>query len=233
MIGSWTCPLPGGGTGEEMAVSLDRSRAARVLVCPAFFDEANKLRRFTIEVMRRLDESGIDTFLPDLPGCNESLAPLGEQTIDSWRECMAEAATAFGATHVLAIRAGAVLAPPSLPGWRYAPQTGARQLRAMIRARMIAAREDGRDESSDALMDMGRREGLVLAGWQLGAEFFAQFANAAAMPCDIQRDIAQSQIGGGGLWMRAEPDHDPAQAAALAVLVSAAIGDAGASEREA
>ena len=44
------------------------------------FDEANKLRHFTIELMRRLDTAGIDTFLPDLPGCNESLAPLEAQT---------------------------------------------------------------------------------------------------------------------------------------------------------
>ena len=62
---------------------------------PAWFDEGNKLRHFTVEVMRRLDGAGIDSFLPDLPGCNESLAPLEQQTLESWRTEAAEAALAL------------------------------------------------------------------------------------------------------------------------------------------
>ena len=34
-------------------------------------------------------------------------------------------------------------------------------------------------------------------------------------------NIAQADLGGAGLWLRAEPDHDPAQARALAVLLTA------------
>ena len=34
-------------------------------------------------------------------------------------------------------------------------------------------------------------------------------------------NIAQSDLGGAGLWLRAEPDHDPAQAAKLAAHVAA------------
>jgi len=34
------------------------------------------MRRFTVEVMRRLDNAGIDSFLPDLPGGNESSQAL-------------------------------------------------------------------------------------------------------------------------------------------------------------
>src|SRR5690606_34249762 len=72
--------------GEEYALAFDEGREARLLVLPALFDEANKLRRFSAEVMRRLDAAGIDTLLPDLPGCNESLAPLEGQTLAGWRE---------------------------------------------------------------------------------------------------------------------------------------------------
>ncbi|MGN6498040.1 MAG: hypothetical protein ACTHK5_12010, partial [Tsuneonella sp.] len=81
-----------------MALAFDRAREHRLMVLPALFDEANKLRRQTIEVMRRLDLSGIDSMLPDLPGCNESLQSLAIQTPTTWREAMAGAATHFGAT---------------------------------------------------------------------------------------------------------------------------------------
>lgn len=233
MIGTWTAPLIDGATREELLVSFDRGRTARLLVLPAWFDEANKLRRFTVEVMRRLDGAGIDSFLPDFPGCNESLAPLQDQTIAHWRAAAQAAAGAFSATHVLSIRAGALLAPQGLPGWRYAPQSGPKQLRGMIRARTIAGREEGLEESSDTLMEAGRREGLVLAGWPIGAAFFAEFAEAEPTASDFQQDIAPAALGGAGLWLRAEPDHDAGQADALAAIIAATFsGDAAAEEEE-
>jgi hypothetical protein len=38
-----------------------------------------------------------------------------------------------------------------------------------------------------------------------------------------QSEIAQSQLGGPGLWLRAEPDEDPRQADALAAIISEAL----------
>ena len=76
MIAAWPTPA-----GEEYAAAFDKGRAHRLLVLPAWFDEGNKLRHFTVETMRRLDGAGIDSFLPDLPGCNESLAPLETQAL--------------------------------------------------------------------------------------------------------------------------------------------------------
>ena len=132
MITTWHAPLRDGtAPAEELLVSFDRGRAARVLVCPAWFDEANKLRRFTVEVMRRLDATGIDSLLPDLPGCNESLAPPENQTLEGWSSAMLTAAETLGVSHVLAIRAGALVVPPGLPGWRYASQSGPKLLRGM------------------------------------------------------------------------------------------------------
>lgn len=220
----WPCLAIGGGTREELALTFDRGRAHRLLVLPAWFDEANKLRRQTVEVMRRLDLSGIDSVLPDLPGTNESTARLEEQTLDVWRAAAREAATHFRATHVLTIRAATLVAPEGLPGWRYAPIEGRQVLRAMMRARTIAAREAGRPERTEDLQALARREGIDLAGWRIGAEMFDALETA-----ETSGDLAvieQSSLGGPGLWLRAEPDEAPEQADALAAMI--AIGLTGA-----
>jgi hypothetical protein len=216
MIAAW--PNPTGG--EEYALAFDRGRAARVLVLPALFDEANKTRRLIAETMRRLDGAGIDSVLPDLPGCNESLAPLEAQTLESWRAAAKAAAGHFAATHVLTVRAGAILAPPGLPGWRYAAIGGPSALRALLRARTISAREAGRDESIEALGELGRSEGIELAGYRLGAEMFRQLEGAALPDPGTLREIEQGTVGGGGLWLRAEPGFAPAQADALAAVIA-------------
>jgi hypothetical protein len=213
VIAAWPGPA-----GEEYAVAFDEGRLRRVLVLPAWFDESNKLRHFTVEVMRRLAGAGVDSFLPDLPGCNESSAPLADQTLDTWRSEAAEAASFFAATHVLAIRAAAAIAP-DLPGWRYGPLAPASQLRSLLRARVLSSREAGREEDRDALLAEGRRSGLDLAGYRLGAAMIAGLAEAE-LPQGPQRDIAQGDLGGAGLWLRAEPDHDPRQADALAAILA-------------
>ncbi len=217
----WPCPGPDGERREEMALAFDRSRAHRLLVLPAWFDEANKLRRQTVEVMRRLDLSSVDCFLPDLPGCNESEALLREQTLEAWRAAASAAAGHFGVTHVLTIRAGALLAPEELRGWSYAPVAGAKALRAMLRARTIASREAGKTERTEELQALARTQGIELAGWHLGAGFFSQLE--VAEPAKTLTAIGQDDIGGAGLWLRAEPDEDPAQADALAALLAMGI----------
>jgi hypothetical protein len=214
VIGAWSGPA-----GEEFAIVFDKARAYRVLVLPAWFDESNKLRHFTVEVMRRLDGSGTDSFLPDLPGCNESSAPLSAQSLATWRAEAAEAASFFAATHVLTIRSAAAIAP-ALPGWRYAPQAPGSQLRSLLRARILSSREGGRDEDRDALLAEGRERGLELAGYRLGPAMIAGLAETELLATDGQNDIAQRDIGGPGLWLRAEPEHDPKQADALAAIVA-------------
>ena len=219
MIAAWPGP-----EGTEYAVAFDRGRERRVLVLPALFDEANKLRHFTVEVMRRLDEAGLDAFLPDLPGCNESLAPLEAQSLHAWRDAGEAAATHFGATHALTVRGGALCAPASLPAWRYAPATGASILRAMLRARVIASKEAGLEENRDTLLEQGRATGLELAGYRLGAAMIRELEAAEPPGGAALANIAQGDLGGAGLWLRAEPDHDAAQAIALAANVAADTG---------
>lgn len=226
MISTWTIPpLEGHASGEELLLAFDRGRAVRVLVCPAWFDEANKLRRFTVEVMRRLDRAGIDALLPDLPGCNESLSPLYDQTLEGWCSHMTAAAEALRATHVLALRAGALVAPQGLPGWHYAAQSGPKTLRGMVRARVIASREAGIAETSEGLTEQGRAAGLVLSGWAIGPRMFIALESAEPALGARQSDIAQSALGGPGLWLRAEPDEDAAQADRLAALIAQSVAE--------
>ncbi len=215
LTGHW--PSPSGS--HEYALSFDRQRATRILVIRALFDEGNKLRHFTVELMRRLDRAGIDCFLPDLPGTNESLENLEVQTLEGWREAMSAAADHFHATHVLAIRGGALIAPESLPNIHYAPASGASLLRAMLRAQVIIASEAGRKETRDALFARGSIEGLRLAGYHIGPEMIAAL-ESAVLTHDNAIEIAQGDVGGGGLWLRAEPSHDPVQADTLARLVA-------------
>lgn len=228
MIATWAAPIEapfaaaveGGKTREELLVSFDRARARRLLIIPALFDEANKLRRFTIQTMREADLLGLDTFLPDIPGCNESLAPLEKQTLEIWRGAIAQAAQTFAATHILAIRGGAIIAPAHLPGWQYAPLSGPKLLRAMMRARTIASREAGLEETSQTMLEEGRKTGLTLAGWPIGAAMLRELETAEPAQSDLQNIIAQKELGGAGLWLRAEPGEDANAAHALAAILA-------------
>lgn len=219
MIASWPCP-PG---QDELAIAFDRGRGHRLLILPALFDEANKTRHLAVETMRRLDAAGIDSFLPDLPGCNESLAPLETQTLQGWRETAEAAAAHFSATHLLAIRAAAILAPPALPGWRYAAIGGSTALKALLRARMISSREAGREERSGELLEQGRRQGLELAGYRIGPVMVRELEAAQLPDSGRLADIAQATVGGAAPWLRAEPGFEPAQADALAAVIAVGL----------
>ncbi|SFG27861.1 hypothetical protein SAMN05518801_11364 [Novosphingobium sp. CF614] len=247
ILANWPCPLATGGNAQEYALVFDRQRPRRLLIVPALFDEGNRMRRLTVETMRRLDVIGIDSFLPDLPGCNESLRRLQDQTPTAWLEATAAAARHFGATHVLGIRGGCLFTPPSLPCWHYAPAKAAAILRQMLRARMLASREAGREENREDLAAMARSTGIELAGYALGADFYREFEvmlpaaleqgtrnpnrdplRTSGGEADFPRDapatpITQDMLGGSGLWLRAEPDEDRDQADALAAILARGI----------
>lgn len=220
---SWPCPHADGTTGAEMGLSFDQLRRWRLLIVPALFEESNRMRRFTAEVMRRLDNAGVDSFLPDLPGCNESLEPLAEQTPKGWRTSVSAAAAHFRASHVLGMRGGALLMPGHLPGWRYAPVKGAIVLRQLLRARILASREAGLSESQEGLLAEGTEHGLELAGYRFGGEFLRQFPSLVPPVSASVSQIDQDMLGGSGLWLRAEPGEDRAQADALAAIVAIGI----------
>jgi hypothetical protein len=221
LITTWTCPGRDGPT-EEFALAFDRQRRHRLLIVPPLFAEMNRTRRLLAQTMRALDGHGIDAMLPDLPGTNESLQPFFGQSLHGWRTAMARAAQGFAATHVLAVRGGALIFPNALPGWVLEPLMGSAILRQMLRARVLSAREAGRHEDSAGLLELGRSEGVMLAGYDLGPALIAGLESARPLD-EGQREIRQAELGGGALWLRAEPGDDPAQAARLAAIVAEGI----------
>jgi len=222
----WPSPTVDGGTRNEAALAFDAGREARLLVIPPLFEEANKLRHLLVEVLRRLDASGIDSFVPDLPGCNESRAHLAEQTLDTWRTATAAAAEHFGVSAVLTVRGGALLRPAGRPGWDYAPQDGPKVLRSMVRARIISSKEAGQPETREEIEAKGRSEGIALAGWHIGPDMFAALETAELPPReDGVALLDQETIAGRPLWLRAEPDFDEAQADAIAAVIAVAMRD--------
>lgn len=220
---SYPCPLAGGAAASEYALIFDQSRDRRVLIAPALFDEGHKLRRFTAEVMRRFDGAGIDSFLPDLPGLNESEQDLALIEPEDWRTALEAAARHFGATHVLGIRGGGLVLPDKLGGWHYAPVKGASLLKTMLRARILAAREAGREEQFDTLLEQGLALGLELAGFSLSGEMLRQLGDLAPGKQPGITAIEHELLSGGALWLRAEPDEDSDQADALAAIVAIGI----------
>ncbi len=206
-------------------LGFDRQREHRLLVLAPLFEEANRFRRQIVEIMRRLDLHGIDCFCPDLPGCNESTAPMREQTLAHWRDAAKAAAAHIGATHVLAMRSGCWLAPDDLNGWLYVPPKTSRVLRSMVRARIIAAHEAGHEETGEGLLSLARASGIELAGWELGPELIAEMEREEIDYPSRQTIVDQADIGGKPLWLRTENDDDPEQADALAALVAAGMLD--------
>lgn len=219
MYSTWPCPMQDGRTGEEMALGFDGRRERRLLVIPPLFDEANKFRHQLFEIMRRLDARGIDCFLPDLPGCNESLAPLDKQSLAHWRASVAAAATHFSAIGIFAVRSGCWLVPDEGAGWLYAPVKPQQLLRNMLRARILSAKEAGREERSVSLMETARANGIELAGWPLGPQLVTELEGTQFTASPGYTVIDQADVGGTPLWLRAENDYDPGQATAVAELI--------------
>ena len=204
-------------------LAFDRSREHRLLIIPPLFDEANKFRHQIYEIIHRLDDKGIDCFCPDLPGCNESLADHSRQTLVSWTRSAQLVSDHVRATHVFSVRSGCWLLPNNLPGWIYAPTRPQSVLRSLLRARIIAAREVQKEETSEDLLTMARSDGIELAGWHFGADLIREMEEAEIVYGNDHRTIEHSQVGGTPLWLRAENDEDLEQAAILANTVEAGI----------
>ncbi len=201
---------------DEACLSFgDASAARRILIVPPLFDEMNRVRAMLVRAMRGLAERGVTTFLPDLPGCNESLARIAEQSIASWQQAMAAAVGQLGATHVASIRGGALVAGGTpLPQWRLAPVKGALLLKTMLRTRIASDKEAGLGSSIESLMAEGQSGPLDLSGYRLGAEMLAELG--VAVPDDIGFEAALGDLAGKPLWLRAEPQEDAEMSAALA-----------------
>jgi len=205
---------------DEACLSFGDAEAARViLIVPPLFDEMNRVRAVLIGAMRELATGGVTTLLPDFPGCNESLAPIPEQTIESWTRAMNVSAGQLVPTHVASIRGGALIVSGiALPQWRLSSVKGASLLKTMLRTRIASDKEAGHLTTVDSLMTDAQSGPIELSGYLLGAEMLAGLDGA--VPGDVGVEVAlgddPGQLRGKPLWLRAEPQEDAEMSAALA-----------------
>ncbi len=211
---------------DELCLRFGPDDAPKLLILPPLFDEANRVRHLMVECARALAELGVGSLMPDLPGCNESPVPLEHASISLWQAALIACAEQLGpVTHIVSIRGGALIdgALGDLPRWRLASVKGGQLLRTMLRTKIASDREAGIASSSDGLMESARAQGIELAGNSLSPCMIRELDSAAPdggvvrlvrfaddpLECD-------GRIDGAPLWLRAEPAHDPAMAAAMA-----------------
>ena len=205
---------------DEACLSFGEAQADRViLIVPPLFDEMNRVRAVLVGAMRGLGKCGIKTLLPDLPGCNESLAPVAEQSIESWTRAMNVAAGQLGATHVASVRGGALIVSGiALPQWRLSSVKGASLLKTMLRTRIASDKEAGHLTTVDSLMTDAQSGPIELSGYLLGADMLAGLDGA--VPGDVGVEVTlgdgPAQLRGKPLWLRSEPQEDADMSAALA-----------------
>jgi hypothetical protein len=210
-----------GGQQEFCLCFGDEAASRCVLIIPPLFDEMNRTRRMLVSVMRALAERDVRTLLPDLPGCNESLADIAIQTLDGWRDALRTFASETGVTHIISLRGGALIDNiAKVPVLRLAPVKGSSLLKTMLRTRLIADKEAGKSSSADDLLAQSKSQPLELSGYSLCAAMLESLERAA--PADLPHvlEVSLAEINGSPLWLRAEPQDDPAMSAAFAAKIA-------------
>lgn len=201
------------------------------MLVPPLFDEMNRMRKMLVDVMQALHALDITSFLPDLPGTNESLLPLEQATLAGWQQAVEACAQQHQITHIASFRAGVltVAEMPAASHWMLSPVKGAAILRTMMRTRVAADREAGLTTSLSGLTEQAGAGPIELAGNIIGSDLFSQL-NAAGIPALQNQRIVRLasdnkpgdvQIDGSALWLRAEPDDDPAMSSAIAQDIAA------------
>ena len=219
---------------KELGLCTATGSARRVMLVPPLFDEMNRMRKMLVDVMRSLESLEIASFLPDLPGTNESLVALEKVSLSDWREALQACAEQYEISHVASFRGGAlaIAGMPAARHWIFTPAKGATILRTMMRTRVAADRETGLSTSLAELTAQAETGSLELAGNILGSDLFAQL-NAADIPeMDNQRIVrlesdgkpADGHIPGSALWLRAEPDDDSDMSSAIASDIAGWMG---------
>jgi len=193
----------------------------------------NRMRKMLVDVMRALEGLEVGSFLPDLPGTNESLIGLEQVTLSGWQAAIQACAQQHEISHIASFRGGTltVAAMDKDNHWIFSPVKGATLLRMMLRTRVAADREAGLNTSLAELAAQAETRPLELAGNIIGSDLFAQL-NAAEIPAmENQRIVrlesdnkpSDIQIPGSALWLRAEPDDDLAMSKTIANDIAAWI----------
>jgi alpha-beta hydrolase superfamily lysophospholipase len=208
--------------GSEGLLRHGAGSPITLLILPALFEEANRMRRFTVSVMRELATRGVGTILPDLPGTGESLTELAEVSFDDWQAAIDSLSETIRGAHgkclTVAIRGGAVLDAAAEFGWRLAPESGERVLRDLLRATALSS-----GTSAGEIDRLARVQPTTLAGQQLSPALYNALSLASISTGDRRtarltddaglRDVS---LDGTRLWRNAEPGDDPGFVQAVA-----------------
>lgn len=209
--------------GREGVVRLGPESGPTILILPPLFEEANRMRRILVQVMRGLAERGIGSALPDLPGTNDSLVATVDARFEDWGVAIAALADTLPRPLLtVAVRGGALLDgfAQADARWRLAPESGKRLLRDMLRATALTGGVKAGELEAQARISPTR-----LAGNLIHPDLFV--ALDAAQPDAVEARIAaigetlvepDVTFDGSPPWRRAEPEDDTA-------LVSAMVDD--------
>jgi hypothetical protein len=183
--------------GSEFLLRHSAGAPVTLLVIPALFEEANRMRRFTVSVMRQLAVSGIGTILPDLPGTGESSTALADVMLQDWHDTITALAPSVSGS--IAIRGGALLDAPIKNCWRLAPDAGERLLRDMARATSFSTGISPTEIDAKA-----RQQPTRIAG-----NFFTPTLYSAVHAAVPIGQAHVTAVEGAKLWRAAEPGDDP------------------------
>lgn len=219
---------------KEFCLHVTAQSPRRVMLVPPLFDEMNRMRKMVVDVMRSLHELEISSFLPDLPGTNESVIALEQVTLSDWQKAVQACAEQHQISYIASFRGGALTVAdlPSANHWIFSPVKGATLMRTMLRTKIAADRESGLTTSLAELAARAENGPLELAGNIIGSELFAQL-NAAEMTDMPSRRIVRlesdskpsdGQVAGSALWLRAEPDDDLTMSTAIAQDIAGWMG---------
>jgi len=187
--------------GEERLRTQGERLPVQVLILPALFDEANRMRRFTVQLMHALVGHGIGSLLPDLPGTGESPIDLADVRWSDWTDAIAVVADRLpdGERLSVAIRGGALLdravgGSAAVRAWQFSPDTGQRVIADMRRGLQVARRAVPGYPMTDAFA------AALLAAAPGAADRVVRLASDPA--------AADRHVPGPPLWRRAEPGED-------------------------
>jgi hypothetical protein len=210
-------------SGREFCLSFGVATAQRrIMIIPPLFDEMNRMRRVIVSAMRHLERFGIASFLPDLPGCNESIADLTTHSLSTWKLAMASAANRGNSTHIASLRGGALIdeTHSDLPHWRFVPAKSETLLKAMLRTRVAGDKEAGLITTSASLLKQAEHSPIELGGNWLGPQMIAELSVTEAEQLHDLRVVTlgdgPNAVTGSALWLRAEPQDDANFAVAIA-----------------
>ena len=205
--------------GREAMLRIGAKSAPVIVILPPLFDEANRMRRLLVLVMRGLAEHGFAAILPDLPGTNDSIVATVDARFEDWGKAVQALAAEVNPVATIAVRGGALVdgMVTGVPHWRLSPETGARLLRDMVRATAVSAAIKASDIETQARAAPVRLAGNLIHPALYTAIEAASFDSVDARTVRLEGDTGQADvhIPGAPPWRRAEPGDDPALVAAM------------------